>query len=427
MNSKHILGYSEQGRPIEIVIHGSDTASVRILVMAGQHGDEPLACKAVNTFSELLEHEGVEHLDVQVALILNANPDGAAVGKRCNASGIDLNRDHQLLKSKEVQVIHQFVHTWRPALVIDVHTYPPRRNHLLEQGLVYCQDVFLDTANNLSLLSCQTNKMLNRCILPTIHELQQQGIRADRYTLIRKSGRIRHSTKDIVDARNGLALRYGCRTVLIEGRHVSSKKAPQDARHVVFAMTQALHHIVAWTGKNRDMFVNKPSKRPFIIVDSRYKKADGPYQMQFEHVEQKAIKTVELQGTYTPTLVPRRQIVLPSAYAVPVTCTEINEVLKRQGIKSNKRPLTSTMHIEKYRIDEVVPSIRPNRTPRKLALTPHRKLTFVYGYEIYPVSEKTATALAAWLEPHSEFSLHRYPEMEISLQKGRNFPILKVL
>jgi hypothetical protein len=50
------------------------------------------------------------------------------------------------------------------------------------------------------------------------------NIRSDRYTIIR-SGIVRHSNTDIVDARNGLALRFAIPVILIEGR----RSSPDDS------------------------------------------------------------------------------------------------------------------------------------------------------------------------------------------------------
>jgi protein MpaA len=59
-----------------------------ILAIAGIHGEEPettfLLSRALRHFAEPLEN---------VAFILCANPDGAALGTRGNANGVDLNRN----------------------------------------------------------------------------------------------------------------------------------------------------------------------------------------------------------------------------------------------------------------------------------------------------------------------------------------------
>ena len=60
-----------------------------------------------------------------LAIIVDANPDGAVAMTRTNPCGTDLNRDHLLVSEPETLALHSFVHRWQPDLVVDVHTYRP--------------------------------------------------------------------------------------------------------------------------------------------------------------------------------------------------------------------------------------------------------------------------------------------------------------
>ena len=64
------------------------SAQCRMLVIAGIHGEEPettfLMSRVLRNFEKPLEH---------MAFILCANPDGMTMGTRCNANGVDLNRN----------------------------------------------------------------------------------------------------------------------------------------------------------------------------------------------------------------------------------------------------------------------------------------------------------------------------------------------
>ena len=426
MKTIQVIGYSEKRSPIEVTLYGRIESETRLLIIAGQHGDESLAREAVEAFTKILEYEGLEQSNMQVAVILNINPDGAEGKKRLNEAGIDLNRDHQLLNSLEVQALHQFVRSWKPHMVIDVHTYPPRRKHLLKDGLIYCHDVFLDTANNLSISPFITNYILNQCVNPIIKKLKNKGIRADRYTLIKKSGRIRHSTKDIVDARNGLALRYGCRTILLEGRNPLRKEDLFHTRRILFAMKEALRMIVSWAAKNRQSLSPLPNPSPFLVINSRYVKAESPRKMLFRRTDSELIEEVELNGAYTPQLRPLQKIILPTAYAVPTKQVALIDVLKRHGLEGHCTTTNRSYYSETYWINKVIPSTRPNRTPKKLNLTPSTSSITLAGYRLYPVTYQNAPALAAWLEPQSEFSFHRFPELNIDIREGSNYPICRV-
>src|SRR5262249_48929734 len=144
--------------------------------------------------------------DVCAAVVADANPDGAAAGTRLNANGADLNRDHLLLNEPETRAIHSFVARWQPHLVIGGHTYRPRRKELLEHDLIFGQDVMVDRPTKpASVLRMSLHGLRS---LPQYLQarLAAESIRCCRYTLVRSSGIVRHSTTNILDARNGLAL-----------------------------------------------------------------------------------------------------------------------------------------------------------------------------------------------------------------------------
>src|SRR5262249_35236586 len=150
-----------------------------------------------------------------IAVLADANPDGSVKQTRRNASLLDLNRDHFLLSSPETAAVHYFVNCWRPDLILDVHTYRPRRRELLRYDFVFPQDVMIDFPTNPAVRTwlhpAREADLLNfvkaRC--------GDLSIRCERYTRVRPSGIIRHSNFDICDARNSLSLRFDVPTVLL--------------------------------------------------------------------------------------------------------------------------------------------------------------------------------------------------------------------
>ena len=85
---RHVLGRSEQGRPITAVERGDPAAPRRLLVFGMIHGNEP-AGRAVAR--ELAATKPPPGLDVWV--VEDLNPDGLAARTRQNARGVDLNRN----------------------------------------------------------------------------------------------------------------------------------------------------------------------------------------------------------------------------------------------------------------------------------------------------------------------------------------------
>ena len=74
-----------------------------VVVVAGQHGDEPAGTEALLVVAQQLAAGRFERVleQLDVFLLPRANPDGAALGQRAAADGVDLNRDHLLLRTPE--------------------------------------------------------------------------------------------------------------------------------------------------------------------------------------------------------------------------------------------------------------------------------------------------------------------------------------
>jgi murein peptide amidase A len=98
-----------------------------VLVIGGLHGNEPVTPPAVRGL--LLAPIAP---DVEVWLVPVANPDASAAGLRCNANGVDLNRnfpwDWRLsdggpapLSEPETQALVTLVEQQHPDVVIWVH------------------------------------------------------------------------------------------------------------------------------------------------------------------------------------------------------------------------------------------------------------------------------------------------------------------
>ncbi len=99
----------------------------RVLVIGGLHGNEPVTPPAVRG---LLDAQIAS--DVEVWLVPTANPDGSAAGMRCNANGVDLNRNFSWgwrrgdggpapLSEPETRALASLVDQVQPDVVVWVH------------------------------------------------------------------------------------------------------------------------------------------------------------------------------------------------------------------------------------------------------------------------------------------------------------------
>jgi predicted deacylase len=88
---REVLGYSVEGRPIEIEYFGHGAPAV--LILGGIHGDEPTSVDCTRGLIALLRAKPELVTARTVAIIEVANPDGYARRTRTNFRGIDCNRN----------------------------------------------------------------------------------------------------------------------------------------------------------------------------------------------------------------------------------------------------------------------------------------------------------------------------------------------
>jgi len=425
-----LIGHSEAGRPISVVHVGGETAPLRILIVAGQHGDERRGRQAVTQFVEHGQPAQDRAAPVGIAVVPDANPDGTAQGVRTNARGVDLNRDHLRLAAAETRALHQFVRSWRPHLVVDVHDFPPRRRHLLAQQLVYCHDVFLDVPTHPVARHPALGPKGSRLLQPVLGALNAAGYRSARYTRVTRSGRVRHSTPDVVDARNGLALRYGVPTILVETRGPSRRDDPTVESHVVAGVQLALALIVRWAQEHRVPLTEARPRMPAddsVPVRTRYRHAARPCRLAFADPHSGEIRTVVVPGRFTPHLEATWRVRLPRAYAVPRDRAALLEVLRRHAFALVPPSPDGIQRIERYWIERLKPSRRPDRSPHDLTLSVQLESGALDEHVLVPVGADGGAALAVLLEPASKHGLARFAEMELPVAPQAAYPIWRVV
>jgi hypothetical protein len=127
------MGQTAQGRPIPVValFHPQTKfgTTARLFIIARQHGTERAStetCLAlVRHFAESQAPEDIELLrKLTIVCVPMANPDGAENSRRCNANGVDLNRNWDSCSQPETAAIAHAVRLWQPDAVMDLHELP---------------------------------------------------------------------------------------------------------------------------------------------------------------------------------------------------------------------------------------------------------------------------------------------------------------
>lgn len=121
-------GSTEHGRPLQVVRVGARHAQDVMLLICGQHGNEPAAREAcLITIRALVYAEDSATRTflrrTTVLVVPNPNPDGRAAGTRTNSDGVDINRDHLALRTAEARAIATVIRDQHPDVIYDMHEY----------------------------------------------------------------------------------------------------------------------------------------------------------------------------------------------------------------------------------------------------------------------------------------------------------------
>jgi len=420
------LGYSAEGRPLTVHYCGNPDAPVRIFIMAGQHGDEPEARQAAAEFVSRFM-EGTFRAAAHAGVLVDANPDGAIAGTRRNALETDLNRDHLLLSAPETSAVHAFVDSWKPDAVIDVHTYRPWRRELMAFDFVYPQEIMIDFPTNPA-ISTSLGAALRRKAMDFMGErMAEANVRSDRYTIIR-SGIVRHSNTDIVDARNGLALRFAIPTILIEGR----RSSPDDLMSFTppaVALLRSIESAVEWAAAHAKQLRNRPSgwkEEEAVPVRCRYSGSRTARHMEMQSASKGEIARVRIPGAYLSIVQATRNIRLPGAYGVPRNMSGVLALLGRHGLASASSEAFRSSATEVYGIEAMTPAGEAD-APAIPTCSARAESVNLDGFVLFPATQTGGRLLALLLEPESQFGPPRLPELAETLRPGSTYPIIRVV
>ena len=187
------IGSSQRGEPIQGLLvtraAGTDPASLdksgrpTVVLIGQQHGDEPAGSEALLVISRELAQGLLEPLldRINVVVVPRANPDGAEVGTRVTANGVDMNRDHLLLNTPEARALAQVINDYRPILVVDAHEYTVVGRYLQKFNAIQRYDALLQyttTANYPEFLTKASQEWFHQ---PMVAALKAQGLTSDWY------------------------------------------------------------------------------------------------------------------------------------------------------------------------------------------------------------------------------------------------------
>jgi Zinc carboxypeptidase len=183
--SLETMGRSQQERPLVLAVltgeRGFDQHLPTILLLAQQHGNEPASGEAALELVRVLSNERSALLDRANVLIMpRTNPDAAEKFVRESANGLDINRDHLLLRTPEAQAIAAVMQRYSPHVILDLHEFTVAGRWVSKFGAMMRADAMIQAASvgNLSplILSAQ-----QRYLAAARTALENAGHRVEAY------------------------------------------------------------------------------------------------------------------------------------------------------------------------------------------------------------------------------------------------------
>ena len=243
-----LAGRSQRGEPIEALHFTRGSGRPAVLLIGQQHGDEPGGAEALLVLAQdLAAGRGAAVLDrLDIVILPRANPDGADLGSRRGAHGLDINRDHLLLRTPEAQAVAALVRDFKPLVVADLHEHTVVGRYLQKFGSVQRHDLLLQfatVANQPAALQRASEELFRR---PLVQALTNQGLRSEwYYTNSAAPGDLRLAMGGAQPdtARNVQGLRHSV-SLLLESRGVGIGRLHIQRRvhSLVVAVQSTLHN-----------------------------------------------------------------------------------------------------------------------------------------------------------------------------------------
>ncbi len=174
-----VITQSANTEPTTLVADGRPT----VLLVGGQHGDEPASAEALLVVAREATKGLLAPLLARINIIVvpRANPDGAAAATRLTAAGIDMNRDHLLLRTPEARALAQLERNYRPMVVVDAHEYAPAGRFLEKFNAIERADGLLQYATTPNVPPFVTKAAEEWFRRPLAAALDRQALSSDWY------------------------------------------------------------------------------------------------------------------------------------------------------------------------------------------------------------------------------------------------------
>lgn len=434
------IGTSVQGKPILLtkVAKNGVTAGNRlnVLLFAQQHGNEPSGKEGLlMLLRHLAENNNHQLLDkLNLFIIPQLNPDGGDMDQRRNANDVDLNRDHLLISSPEVQAVQQLFKQYAHEVTVDIHEYYPFGESWEEFGYRRDFDIQLGGLTNLNVDS-RIRTFFDNMALPYVQQrVQDSSYSFFEYTLghFPSGERLRHSTVDVNDGRQSFGI-LNTLSFIVEGMNGRSAIDNIERRAKSQFITALSLVQLAYDSepKIRQMVTRSreqlTTSSPGTDVAIRMEHVQGEEPLQYSLLSlstgEDTVFTVE---KYHSRVMATLSVKKPEGYLIPTGDKKLVDWLKRSQIEYYDYHPFEKHRIMQYKIlshrksvDEELENFYPE-VEKVEVKRPINENEYYYVSTKQLYSNKLVTAL----EPQAMYGLINYPEFNYLLDK-EFFPILR--
>lgn len=429
------IGTSVQGRAIPMV-HVSDKtkkAKIRVLIICQQHGNEPSGKEAalilLCDFATGKSQSILSNIDLYIIPL--ANPDGNEAGKRDNANGKDMNRDHLVLSQPEVLAIHNAFNSIHPDVTLDVHEYTAFRKDFRTAGFVRSTDEEFGAPTNLNISETMRNYAADKLFPYLQSELAKQSITFSNYFKIDSpEDTVRASTTAINDGRQSFGI-LGNFSFILEGRN--GRRMNDNLKRRVRGQVAAIEKFITFVNANSAEIASLVTKEKNRMAES-----DSAIALQMNYVYDgskidipvtylDSNKDTIVQMPFASGLKVSSSVSRPKAYYIPAALTGVVAWLDLHRISYIKTTKPHTFRAEVYGIKHKSSVWMENKNFSIPALeTKETEVTSGPGDIIVPLNQSSGVMLVIALEPASMWGLVHQSEFKTLCKAGNNYPIFRI-
>ena len=385
-----------------------------VVLLAGQHGDEPAGTEALLVVAQAIAAGRFDRVLEQVDIFVmpRANPDGAALGQREAADGSDVNRDHLLLRTPEAAAIAQLVRAVMPIAVLDLHEYAVDAGFAARFGAVQRNDALLQYATVGNEPAFVTKAAEEWFRAPLAAALQSDGLATDWYYTASENLADRKLSMGGVGAdigRNAQGLRNAV-SLLVETRGRGIGRT--DLKRRVQAGVVAAGSVLASAGAHAGDLVKL---RQYVERDLASQACRGEAVLDAgptpsEHVvamidaDTGAIRRTTVAWDSSLELRVARSRPRPCGYWLAATESDAVRRLRRLGVEVQQVDDGGEVRGETYRETGFVAAAdSADRLPRLRVQTQPVLLDLVAGSYVVSLEQPLANLAVAALEPESPY------------------------